>query len=150
MQLPLTRSDPDYESMFQYTSQHLPVLRGLVGETQTAMVPKSGGKLLKMSHAAVVVWAVCMAVIATGNYLVTCMGVFTSCAVFPIYATLLWKRQNKIAIMCAPVLGSITALGSWLGSAYALEGSVTIATTSQILPLVIGNAASLLSGAVYL
>lgn len=39
----------------------------------------SGGKLLKMSHLAVVVWAVCMAVIATGltfttigvNYLVT-------------------------------------------------------------------------------
>ena len=110
-----------------------------------------------MSHIAVIVWAVCMAVIATGisqtsigvNYLVTCMGVFTSCAVFPIYSTLLWKRQNKIAIIAAPILGSITAIGSWLGSAYSLEGSVTVATTSMTLPLVIGNAVSLISGTVY-
>lgn len=117
----------------------------------------SGGKLLQMSHFAVIAWAVCMAVIATGisqttigvNYLVTCMGVFTGCAVFPIYSTVLWKRQNKIAVVVAPVLGSITAIASWLGSAKALEGSVTITSTSQTLPLVIGNATSLFSGAIY-
>jgi hypothetical protein len=98
-----------------------------------------------------------MAVIATGisqttigvNYLVTCMGVFTGCAVFPIYSTLLWERQNKIAVVVAPVLGSITAIVSWLGSALALEGAVTVASTSQTLPLVIGNATSLFSGAIY-
>ena len=117
----------------------------------------SGGKLVRMSQFAVVVWSVAMAIIATGistttigvNYLVTCMGCFTCCAVFPIYSTVLWKRQNKIAVVVAPVLGSITAIASWLGSAYALEGSVTVDTTSQILPLVIGNATSLLSGAIY-
>jgi hypothetical protein len=110
-----------------------------------------------MSHLAVIVWTVCMAIIATGisqttigvNYLVTCMGVFTGCAVFPIYSTVLWKRQNKIAVVVAPVIGSITAIASWLGSAYALEGVVTITSTSQTIPLVIGNATSLFSGAIY-
>ncbi|KIV99330.1 uncharacterized protein PV09_08990 [Verruconis gallopava] len=98
-----------------------------------------------------------MAVIATGvsqttigvNYLVTCMGIFTGCAVFPIYSTVLWKRQNKVAIVVAPILGSVTAIASWLGSTHALEGFVTVATTSRILPLVIGNATSLFSGAIY-
>ena len=112
---------------------------------------------MRMSQFAVVIWSVCMAIIATGisqtsigvNYLVTCMGVFTCCAVFPIYSTVLWKRQNRIAVVVAPVLGSVTAIASWLGSAYALEGAVTVDTTSQILPLVIGNATSLLSGAIY-
>jgi hypothetical protein len=110
-----------------------------------------------MSYYAVVAWAVCMAVIATGisqtsigvNYLVTCMGIFTCCAVFPIYSTVLWKRQNKIAVVVAPVLGSITAIVAWLGSTHALEGTVTVATTSQTIPLVIGNATSLFSGAIY-
>jgi len=49
----------------------------------------------------------------------------------------------------APILGSITAITCWLGSAKALEGSVTINTTSQILPLVIGNGTSLACGIVY-
>lgn len=117
----------------------------------------SGRKLLRMSHLAVIVWSTCMAIIATGltyssigvNYLVTCMGVFTSCAVWPIYSTTLWKRQNRIAIIVAPILGSISAFACWLGSAYALYGTVTVATTSETLPLVIGNAVSLFSGAIY-
>lgn len=77
------------------------------------------------------------------------MGVFTSCAVWPLYSTILWKRQNKPAIVASPILGSITAIASWLGSAHALHGTVTVATTSQTIPLVIGNATSLVSGAVY-
>ncbi|KAJ9621346.1 hypothetical protein H2203_007398 [Taxawa tesnikishii (nom. ined.)] len=117
----------------------------------------SGGKLLRMSHLAVVIWSVCMAIIATGitrttigvNYLVTCMGVFTSCAVWPFYCTILWSRQNKVALVCAPILGSITAIACWLGSTHALYGTVSVATTSNILPLVIGNAVSLVSGALY-
>ncbi|KAH9920685.1 Sodium:solute symporter family-domain-containing protein [Fomitopsis serialis] len=117
----------------------------------------TGGRLVKLSHLACIVWTLCMSVIATGitqttigvNYLVTCMGVFTCSCVFPMYSTVLWKAQNKAAIAIAPPLGSITAIASWLGSAYALEGSVTVATTSQTLPLVIGNSVSLISGALY-
>lgn len=49
----------------------------------------------------------------------------------------------------APILGSITAIACWLGSAKALEGSVTILSTAQVLPLVIGNATSLICGLIY-
>lgn len=52
----------------------------------------TGGRLLKMSQLAVVVWTICMAIIATGitrtnigvNYLITCFGIFTASMVFPI------------------------------------------------------------------
>ncbi|KAK0347445.1 hypothetical protein LTR91_007252 [Friedmanniomyces endolithicus] len=117
----------------------------------------SGVKLLRMSHLAVVIWSVCMAIIATGithttigvNYLVTCMGIFTSCAVWPFYSTTLWERQNKIAVIVAPIAGSLTAIACWLGSTHALYGTVSIATTSNIIPLIIGNGVSLISGALY-
>jgi hypothetical protein len=107
-----------------------------------------------MSHIAVAVWCVAMAAIAAGisrtaigvNYIVTCFGIFTACAVFPFYSTLLWPRQNKIAVVFAPILGSIVSISSWLGSAKALYGEVTIASTNGVIPLVIGNVVSLLSG----
>ena len=63
----------------------------------TYINPKaSGGRLVKMSQIAVIVWTICMAIIATGitrttigvNYLVTCMGVFTCSMVFPMVSTL--------------------------------------------------------------
>ena len=52
----------------------------------------TGGRLVKMSYLAVIVWTICVAIIATGitrttigvNYLVTCMGVFTCAMVFPM------------------------------------------------------------------
>jgi len=69
--------------------------------------------------------------------------------VFPMYSTVLWKRQNKAAILFAPPLGSMTAIACWLASANALEGDVTVASTSAILPLVIGNSVSLVSGSLY-
>ena len=52
----------------------------------------TGSRLVKMSHLAVVIWTICVAIIATGitrttigvNYLVTCMGIFTCAMVFPL------------------------------------------------------------------
>ncbi|KLO94678.1 putative DUR3-Urea permease [Fusarium fujikuroi] len=64
-------------------------------------------QLVRMSHFAVAIWSLLMAVIATGisrtaisvNYIVTCIGIFCGCAVFPFYATLLWKKQSKHAVI---------------------------------------------------
>ncbi|KAK3615237.1 hypothetical protein LTR56_025759 [Elasticomyces elasticus] len=87
----------------------------------------SGTKLLRMSHLAVIIWSICMAIIATG----------------------ITRTTNKIAVIVAPTLGSITAIACWLGSTHALYGTVSIATTSNIIPLIIGNGVSLIAGAVY-
>lgn len=117
----------------------------------------TGARLLKASQIAVCVWGLCMAGIAAGisqtpigvSYLITIIGIVTACAVFPVYATILWSNQNKVAVIAAPILGSITAVASWLGSAHAIFGEVTIASSSGIYPLVIGNSVSLVSGCVY-
>ena len=66
-----------------------------------------------------------------------------------MYSTVLWKKQNKIAQVAAPILGSITGFSCWLGSARALESVVTVESTGQVLPLVIGNGTSLLCGILY-
>ncbi|MCJ1432658.1 hypothetical protein MMC27_002015 [Xylographa pallens] len=69
--------------------------------------------------------------------------------VFAIYSTILWRRQNRTAITVVPIAGSLTAIACWLLSAKALEGSITIDSTSAILPLVIGNGTSLACGILY-
>jgi urea-proton symporter len=116
-----------------------------------------GARVVTISHMTVVVWTVCIAAIATGlsqttigvSYMLTTTGIFTASMVFPMYCTVMWKHQNVAAAIAAPILGSITAIASWLGSAYALEGTITVDSTSAVLPLVIGNSVSLVSGAVY-
>lgn len=116
-----------------------------------------GTRVMTISHLTVVVWTVCIAAIATGlsqttigvSYILTTTGIWTASMVFPMYATVLWGQQNVVAAGLAPTLGSVTAIASWLGSAYALEGAVTVDTTSAVLPLVVGNSVSLVSGAVY-
>ncbi|KAF2438209.1 hypothetical protein P171DRAFT_467372 [Karstenula rhodostoma CBS 690.94] len=55
------------------------------------------------------------------------------------------RRQSKAAAIIAPLLGMVTGIASWLGSAYALYGAVTIATTGQTVPCVWGTVASAFS-----
>ncbi|KAG4284567.1 hypothetical protein FPRO06_08946 [Fusarium proliferatum] len=83
----------------------------------------SGKQLVRMSHFAVAIWSLLMAVIATEAK---------------------QARRNL-----APILGSITSLTSWLGSAHTLHGEVTISSTSQVLPLLIGKVVSVLSGIIF-
>jgi len=117
----------------------------------------SGARVISISHLTVLIWTVCIAAIATGlsqttigvSYILTTTGIWTASMVFPMYSTVLWRQQNILAATVAPFLGSITAIASWLGSAYALEGTVTVDSTSAVLPLVVGNSVSLVSGAVY-
>lgn len=124
----------------------------------TYISPTSSGKqLLRMSRLTVLVWSIGVACIATGltfttigvNYLVTFVSIFSSSAVFPFYSTTIWERQNKTAVMVGPILGTCTAAASWFGITYHMYGEITVATTSEVIPLVVGNAVSLVSGAVY-
>lgn len=117
----------------------------------------TGGRLVKVSSIGVVTWGICIAAIATGistsaigvNYLITIIGVFTACAVFPVYSTVLWKQQSKIAAVGAPWLGLVTSVACWFGSSYKFGGDISVASTSGIYPLVIGNSVALVSGALY-
>lgn len=77
------------------------------------------------------------------------LGVLTCPGIFPTAFTILWKRQSKAAAIISPLLGMATGIASWLGSAYALYGSVTIATTGQTVPCVWGTVVSAFSPLVY-
>lgn len=59
--------------------------------------------------------------------------------------TVLWRRQNALAAILAPVLGLATGLAVWLGTAHTFYGAVTVATTGQVLPCVYGTVASAFS-----
>ena len=117
----------------------------------------SGAQVVRISHLTVIVRTVCVAAIASGisqttievSHTLTTTGIWTASMVFPMYATVLWRHQNVVAAIAAPFLGSIIAIASWLASAYFLEGAINIASTSSMETLVVGNAVSLFSGAVY-
>lgn len=55
------------------------------------------------------------------------------------------KRQNTAAAIISPLLGMATGLGVWLGSTKAMYGTVTVATSGQILPCVYGTVTSAFS-----
>ncbi|KFY11398.1 hypothetical protein V492_04479 [Pseudogymnoascus sp. VKM F-4246] len=73
------------------------------------------------------------------------LGVVTCPGIFPTVFTLLWKQQSRAAVIISPILGMLTGIGVWLGSAYALYGAVTIETTGFALPCVYGTVASAFS-----
>ena len=72
-------------------------------------------------------------------------GVLTCPGIFPTAFTILWRRQSRVAVIVSPLLGMATGLAVWLGSARALYGGTTVATTGQILPCVYGTVASCFS-----
>lgn len=72
-------------------------------------------------------------------------GVLTCPGIFPTAFTILWKRQSRVAAIVSPLLGMATGLAVWLGSAKALYGGTTVATTGQIIPCVYGTVASCFS-----
>jgi hypothetical protein len=73
------------------------------------------------------------------------LGVLTCPGIFPTAFTILWRRQSRAAAIISPLLGMATGIAVWLGTAYALYGTVTIATTGSTVPCVWGTVASALS-----
>ncbi|PMB63602.1 putative urea active transporter 1 [Beauveria bassiana] len=73
------------------------------------------------------------------------LGVLTCPGIFPTVFTILWKRQSTAAAVASPLLGMATGIGVWLGTASALYGEVTVASTGQTLPCVYGTVASAFS-----
>ncbi|CAO3607472.1 unnamed protein product [Cunninghamella blakesleeana] len=116
--------------------------------------PKATGKrVIRFSHAAVLSFGIFMGVLAvllnlTGinlGYLYTLMGVLISSAVVPLTLTLLWSKQNKLAAIVSPIFGFVAAVITWLTTTYGLYGEITVATTSQNLPMMAGNLVALFS-----
>lgn len=114
-------------------------------------------KLVKVSHLTVIMHGVFMSGIAIalnyGGANMTWLGYLrpvVSCpGIIPLALTLGWSRQTRLAAVVSPILGFFTGLGIWLGTAYHLYGTVTIATTQNPLPALYGAIGSFFSPALY-
>lgn len=76
-------------------------------------------------------------------------GVVTCPGIFPMIFTVLWRRQSKAAAILSPILGLATGLAVWLSTASHFFGSVSVATTGEVLPCVYGTVASCFSPILY-
>jgi SSS family transporter len=126
---------------------------------QTYINPKASGSLLiKMSHTAVVGYAILLASFSTGlhyigismGYLYLLMGVIISSAVLPASLTLMWRQQNWTAATFTPILGLICSLIAWLVTAKKEGGGLSVATTGANDPMLAGNVVALLSPLIFI
>jgi Na+/proline symporter len=109
--------------------------------------------VIRWSHYGVIIFGVVAAAFSTLLYYVGVdlgwtlymLGVVTCPGIFPTVFTILWRKQSKAAVIISPILGMLTGIGVWLGSAHGLYGEVTIATTGMALPCVYGTVASAFS-----
>ncbi|KAH8900142.1 putative sodium/proline symporter [Thozetella sp. PMI_491] len=111
----------------------------------------TGRQILVFSHWVTPGFALVSAGIAAGlnhagfnvSLLTTASGIFVDSCIVPMACTIMWKKQSKLAVVGAPIIGSIAGLVAWFATAYTHFGEVTITTINQNLPLVAGNMMSL-------
>lgn len=113
--------------------------------------------VIRWSHIGVVIFGAFSGAFSTALYYgkvdlgwtLYMLGVLTCPGIFPTTFTILWKRQSRIAAIVSPLLGLVTGLAVWLGSASSLYGEVTVASTGKSLPCVYGTVASAFSPVLY-
>ncbi len=75
------------------------------------------------------------------------MGILIGPAVVPIALTVSWKKTNKTAVILGALVGLIAGICSWVTMTWLLYGELSIATTGETTPLLIGNIVSISVGA---
>ncbi|KAF3918849.1 hypothetical protein ABW20_dc0102137 [Dactylellina cionopaga] len=113
----------------------------------------SGRRLRNLSHIAVVVFSFFIAGFSVGlwyigislGYLYLMMGVVISSAVLPAACTMLSTKQNKIAVIATPILGTICSFIGWFVMAWKKFGVINVASTGDNDPMLVGNLVALLS-----
>lgn len=111
------------------------------------------GDAIRWSHIGLCITVVFSAAFSTALYYgnvdlgwtLYMLGVLTCPGIFPTIFTVLWRRQSKAAAVVSPLLGMATGIAVWLGSASALYGEVSVASTGRTLPCLYGTVASALS-----
>jgi hypothetical protein len=122
----------------------------------------SSAEILKVSRLCVCVFGVVMGGLAVVlqvigldlGYMYLLTGVLVGAAVFPISTCLLWRKTTARAAIMGAIVGVVVAICAWLLAAVYLstgegvKGTITLASTGQSLPMLIGNLCSILVSAV--
>ncbi|KAL1616597.1 hypothetical protein SLS54_008332 [Diplodia seriata] len=118
---------------------------------RTYMRPRAtDADVIRASHAGVVAFAVVAAAFSTLlhgvgidlGWTLYMLGIVTCPGIFPTALAVLWRGQSRAAAVGAPVLGMATGIAVWLGTAYAFEGEIGIASTGATLPCMYGTVAA--------
>jgi urea-proton symporter len=123
---------------------------------RTYVKPSSSGReLMRVSRVAILGFGVGMGILASIllqvgaslQYVYLAMGILIGSAVAPITLAIVWKKTNKIAATSAAIVGLVIGVGSWVGSANVIYGEISIYSTGQNTPLLIGNVTAISVGA---
>ncbi|SCU89371.1 LANO_0D04632g1_1 [Lachancea nothofagi CBS 11611] len=118
----------------------------------------SGKKLILSSHATCIIFGFTMAGFSVGlvksncgmGYLYELMGIIISAAVLPAALTLFWSKQNLVAVVVSPILGTGLAIMSWLICTKKQFNTINMTTTFEDDPMLTGNVVALLSPAIFI
>jgi len=114
-------------------------------------------QVLKVSHAMVAFFAVCMGVAGmifyyigiSMGWLYTFMGVILGSAVVPIALCITWSRANKWGCIGGSVVGFFAGLIAWLVTTSSLNGGViNVKTSGGDYEMLAGNLASICIGGI--
>lgn len=121
---------------------------------RTYLKPSSTGReLIRISRYTILGFGMGMGILASIlfhsgfslQYVYLMMGILIGSAVAPISFALLWKKTNKYAATLAAVLGLACGVFSWLYSANTMFGEISLSSTGNLIPLLIGNVVSITS-----
>jgi SSS family transporter len=124
---------------------------------RTYIKPSSSGReLMKISRLAILGFGFGMGILASIllligaslQYLYLVMGILIGSAVVPITLAVLWKKANKYAATLGAIVGLVCGVGAWLTSASMLYGEITMSSTAQNAPILIGNLSAISIGGV--
>ncbi|KAK8173952.1 putative sodium/proline symporter [Phyllosticta citrichinensis] len=119
--------------------------------------PKANSKqLVRCADVIVIVFGIvvsCISVVFNHagfsvNYLITSIGIFVDSAIIPMACIITRKKQSLLAVIVAPLASTCAAAAARFLTAHKNYGAVTIASTSEPTPLVIGNIMSICGPAI--
>ncbi len=82
------------------------------------------------------------------QYVYLVMGILIGSAVAPIALTVLWKRTEKYSAIAGAIGGLAAGLMIWLVSSALLYGEISIQSTANDMPLLLGNVTSISVGTI--
>lgn len=119
---------------------------------RTYLKPSSSGReLIRISRFTILAFGIGMGLLASLlfnsgfslQYVYLMMGILIGSAVAPISLAILWEKTNRYAATSAAIIGLGCGVVSWLFSANSMFGEITLSTTGNLLPLLIGNVTSI-------
>jgi SSS family transporter len=123
---------------------------------RTYVKPSSSGRgLMRISRLSIVLFGMGMGLLAllllqagvSLQYVYLAMGILIGSAVVPVALAVVWKKTSKVSATAGALIGLACGVASWVGTAYMLSGEVSVRSTSQDIPLLVGNVVSILVGA---